>query len=108
MRQKRAISILNRLKLTWDEKEQEMLIDDPFPKISADEYEDLIQGCDMSGSPGHDEQQILNLLKAAYPVIPFNIIKQLEGRKLQGFSYDRKKGVLIDISEEKVYKYPEE
>jgi len=100
--QEKAIIILKELKFEWCENSKEYLFDNDsmnWPSVMSnfreDTYDSLICGADMTGSPGHNEIFILNLLAIAYPIIPFNIIKQITHEPLRPPIMSRKHGVLL-------------
>jgi len=100
--QKEAIIALKKLKFQWCEDSEEYLFDNDnmdwsslIRNFGETIYDFLMCGADMTGSPGHDEIFILNLLAIAYPVVPFNIIKQAVHGPLKPPLMSRKHGILL-------------
>lgn len=102
MDQNKAILLLKAIKFSWYEPTEEFLFDEhPFEDLSLsfdEDFEKALVDMDKIGSPGYDEQIILNLLEVAAPVVPFNLIKQINGRKLTGFK-NRKNGRPLEMKD---------
>lgn len=104
-----AIESLEKAVFKWSEETKEYLINHENFPLPGDwfTYTDLFAcGCDMTGSPGHDEMVILNLLSIAYPVVPLNIIRQVTHQPLRSPTRSRETGILLSGGD--VYLYNNE
>jgi len=103
MKKLEAFEFLKSARLYWDNKTEELMLSEgvELAPLSENAYYDfLFQGMDMAGSPGHDEQQVINMMKVSYPWLPRVLFRQLEkfrliGRELKGWSEERKIGIRI-------------
>ncbi len=101
MDQSKAILLLKVIKFSWyDEPIGKFLFDEhPFEDLSLSsdkDFQKVSAAAGKLGSQRHDEQTILNLLEIAAPVVPFNVVKQLAGKKLTG-SKNRKSGKPLKV-----------
>jgi len=98
-----AFDWLSAVVLEWEGDHREILIakESKLPKLSDVAYEHFMDnGVDMSGSPGTEEQHIINMLAVTYPYIPTGLATQLidfmsNGHELIGFDVERKIGAVF-------------
>ena len=98
-----AFDWLDSLTLAWDDDANEIIItkDTVFAPLSDSAHEHFrLQGVDMSGSPGTEEQFIVNMLGVTYPFMPITLASQLldlmaKGHNLRGFFIERKIGAVF-------------
>ena len=98
-----AFDFLKIVVLVWNNEDEEFLFPEnlTFPNVSDSAYEYfLMQNMDMSGSPGHEEQEVLNMIDVSWPYIPVTLADQFkkfikQGYDIRGFSPERKIGIVI-------------
>lgn len=98
-----AFTFLKKLHLYWDDRTEQILENTNYPNITLTEnayYNFYMQGIDVTGSPGTEEQLVINMLMVSWPWIPktlFNQLTELDkmGHRLIGWSFDRKIGFSI-------------
>jgi hypothetical protein len=113
IRKKIVKKYLDTVVIKWNPKTDEFREDLAHPckiKFNDDEYDAIfIQGHPCTGSPGTEEQCLLNASELLDDYWPENITKQTGGKTMRGWTEDRRIGISINVgtNECKQYPYPD-
>lgn len=102
-----AYDLLKEVELEYYPEGDEIIFNREFSfkrAIRDGAYSIMINGLDMTGSPGHEEHMLLNLMKVAEPYLPKEFVDKMvafaeNGHYLRYATPDRKIGIGIFIDE---------